>query len=290
MKRLDFEGLQYYTSKLLGKIKSWFVGFTPTVHVRPSDDLEPSCLDELSIKIGDNRVGPDVESDLPVQIYSDTLAFVIRCDSEESARHIIESGEYSFRFSYLSKRYKTPKWICPSRNHHPDSWVLGTAWEQIPLTEDYCSTHGPSIIVNTGWKARDLMLEMVTKYYIGEGDSLRETVKALPSENVLPFLLENAIMFGSNIWCIYAPKIIKKRILFKGVVDYLNDIEQPVTRSNIQLAPSNSYGIPVKASVWKGDLELPGASVGVVSVHKKYTSSQEIATRFFYKYKETKRY
>jgi hypothetical protein len=68
------------------------------------------------------------------------------------------------------------------------------------------------------------MLEMVTKYCINE-DSLRETVGALPSENVRPFLLENAIMFGSNIWQIWAPKIIKKRILFKGVFDYLNDTE-----------------------------------------------------------------
>lgn len=289
MKRLDFEGLHYYTSKLLGKIKSWFVGTTPTVHVRPSCDLKPSCLDELSIKIGENRVGPDVESDLPARIYSDTLSFIIRCDSEESARRIVESGEYSFRFSYLSKRYKTAKWVCPSRNHHTKNWVLGTAWESVPLTKDYCSTYGPSILVNTGWKARDLMLEMVNKYYVSE-DSLRETVNGLPSENVSPFILENAIIFGSNIWHIWAPKIIKKRILFKGVVDYLNDTEQPVTFKNIQLAPSNSYGFPVKASVWKGDLELPGASVGVVSIHKKNTNSAEITTCFFYKYKETKRY
>ena len=133
------------------------------------------------------------------------------------------------------------------------------------------------------------MLEMVTKYGIND-DSLRETVKALPSENVLPFLLENAIIFGSNMWRLQAPKIIRKRILFKGVVDYLNDTEQPVTHNNIQLAPSNSYGIPVKVSVWKGDLELPGASVGVVSIHKKHTNSSQIATRFYYKYKETKRY
>jgi hypothetical protein len=225
MKRLDFEGLHYYTSKLLGKIKSWFVGSTPTVHVRPSDNLKSLRLEELSIKIGENRVGPDVESDLSAELYSDTLSFIIRCDSEESARHIVESGEYSFRFSYLSKRYKTPKWVCPSRNRHSKRWVADTAWEQIPLTEDTCTIHGPSILVNTGWGARDLMLEMVTKYYINVDDSLRETFEAIPSENVRPFLLENAIMFGSNIWHIWAPKIIKKRILFKGVVDYLNDTE-----------------------------------------------------------------
>jgi hypothetical protein len=52
------------------------------------------------------------------------------------------------------------------------------------------------------------------------------------------------------------------------------------------MAPSNAYSIPVKVSVWKGDLELPGGSIGVLSIHKKRDSSNN-ALMFLYRYKET---
>jgi hypothetical protein len=52
------------------------------------------------------------------------------------------------------------------------------------------------------------------------------------------------------------------------------------------MAPSNAYSIPVKVSVWKGDLELPGGSIGVLSFHKcRPFGGGDL--QFFYKYKET---
>jgi hypothetical protein len=42
---------------------------------------------------------------------------------------------------------------------------------------------------------------------------------------VHPFMLENAVIFGSNTWTIRASKVIKKRALMKGVLEYLSDTE-----------------------------------------------------------------
>jgi hypothetical protein len=60
MKRLDFEGLHYYTSKLIGKIKSWFVGTTPTVQVRPANDMYPKMIEDVTLRLGKDRIGPDI--------------------------------------------------------------------------------------------------------------------------------------------------------------------------------------------------------------------------------------
>lgn len=287
MKRLDFEGLHYYTSKLIGKIKSWFVGTTPTVQVKPAD-MKPGVInDGITLGLGKDRIGPDIQSDLTASVLSDHLWFVVHCDSVESAEHICNSGEYVLRFSYLSRRYDTPKWVCPSRNKDKNAngrWHVGTTWEETPI-DSSCFYGRKYISVPTGNFARDMILDIIDKD--GVPDTVSDNLSSDQLNNVVyPFLLENAILFGSNDWEVRASKVIKKKALFKGVLEYLNDTEQNVNPETITMAPSNAYSIPVKVSVWKGDLELPGGSIGVLSIHKK-RSFRDTDLTFLYRYKET---
>lgn len=285
MKRLDIDGLKYYTSKLLGKIKSWFVGFTPTVHVRPANNMYPQSVEGITLGLGKDRIGPDIQSDITASIFSDQLAFIVHCDSVESAEHICNSGEYVLRFSYLSRRYDTPKWVCPSRNKDASTngrWFVGTTWEEVPI-DSSCFYGRKYITIPTGNSARDMVLDIIDKG--GAPDQICNNLSSDQRNNVVyPFLLENAILFGSNNWEVRSSKVIKKKAMFKGVLEYLNDTEQAVNKQTLTLAPSNAYSIPVKVSVWKGDLELPGGSIGVLSFHKRRGSDD---LQFFYKYKET---
>lgn len=286
MKRLDFEGLHYYTAKLIGKIKSWFVGTTPTVQVRPTNNMYPQHVEGITLGLGKDRIGPDIQSDITASIFSDQLAFIVHCDSVESAEHICNSGEYVLRFSYLSRRYDTPKWVCPSRNKDEESngrWFVGTTWEEIPI-DSSCFYGRKYITIPTGNSARDMVLDIIDKG--GEPDQISNNLSSDQRNDVVyPFLLENAILFGSNNWEVRASKVIKKKAMFKGVLEYLNDTEQVVDKRTITMAPSNAYSIPVKVSVWKGDLELPGGSIGVLSIHKKRDFNSDLM--FLYRYKET---
>ena len=288
MKRLDFEGLQYYTSKLLGKIKSWFVGSTPTVQVRPSNDMSPKIIDGLTLGLGSNRIGPDIESNITADLLTDQLRFVIHCDSVESAQNLCNSGEYVLRFSYLSRRYDTPKWVCPSRNKSESAngrWYDGTTWDEVPIDSSHFQSKS-QITLDTGNTARDMMRDLIDLNNLPSEvlESLTEEQKV---ECVLPFMLENAVLFGSNEWWVIAKKVIRRKALFKGVLEYLSDTEQEVSAKTVNLAPSNAYSIPIKVSVWKGDLELPGCSIGALTFHKKRNTGLHSPIHFVYKYKET---
>jgi hypothetical protein len=54
------------------------------------------------------------QSGIRIDIKSAVLSFTIKCDSMEAAEQIINSGKYSLRLSYLSRKYGYTKWVCPS--------------------------------------------------------------------------------------------------------------------------------------------------------------------------------
>lgn len=223
MKRLDIDGLKYYTSRLLNKIKSFIVGFTPTVQVRPAD-MSP-VSEDITLGLGEDRIGPDISSSISAGVRSDKLKFIVHCDSEDSAKQLCQSGDYVLRFSYLSRRYDTPKWVCPSRNKNNLSdgrWYIGTTWEETPI-DSSCSQSKSYITIETGNSVRDMMLDILDKEAPSEikNNLSDDEISTL----VHPFMLENAVIFGSNTWTIRASKVIKKRALMKGVLEYLSDTE-----------------------------------------------------------------
>lgn len=251
--------------------------------------MYPKLIEGLTLGLGNNRIGPDIESNITACLLTDQLRFVIHCDSVESAQNLCNSGEYVLRFSYLSRRYDTPKWVCPSRNKEASAngrWYDGTTWDEIQI-DPSCFQSKSYITLDTGNTARDMMLDLIDLKNMPDEIHASLTDGLLEDECVHPFMLENSAIFGSNQWYVVATKVIRRRALFKGVLEYLSDTEQTVSAETVNLAPSNAYSIPIKVSVWKGDLELPGCSVGALTFHKKRNTSVHSPINFVYKYKET---
>ena len=290
MERLNKEGLRYYTQQILSRIKGaanvLMFGVQPTVKVRPSNYKTEEGRPPVYLYLEEGGWHMDgYTSGIQIKIKSAVLSFTIKCDSMEAAEHIINSGKYSLRLSYLSRKYGYTKWVCPSNypSDEPTSeklqdWSRGTIWDKIPINPDTCSTDPLGNIVIQVGLVRDLLCasryDEEGGYYIplftapNSPDNGLVENKYIGSDNC-PYI-ERSLLLGSeaypssNIRCFR-----NKPIHFKGVIPYLLDTGQEVSIDTIKSAPSNAYSCKLKASVWCEGLELPGASTGTMQVTKK---------------------
>ena len=150
MEFINLDNLRHYHSLIKGFLTK--VNFLrPTVKVRPGKPWNVIKRDVyLTYNTEDytGEVSLDPSDDaIAVQSWSDGLRFVIKCDSKAEAEDLLDNG-YSFRLSFLSRKYGSPKWVCPSNlsNGDPDgnsSWVAECPqWDKIPLTSDNCVVDG----------------------------------------------------------------------------------------------------------------------------------------------------
>lgn len=295
MKFINLANLAHYHSLIKGFLTK--VDFLrPTVKVRPGKPWDVVKRDvyltyntedytgEVSLEPSDDAIA--------VQSWSDGLRFVIKCDSKAEAEALLDNG-YSFRLSFLSRKYGSPKWVCPSNLSNGDpqgngSWIAECPqWNKIPLSSDTCVVDGQGNILVDIDDVRNLMTACdgnIMPHVIADNDDSSWDSYDNP-------ILERAMLLGTEACPIYNKAIFykKKLIKLKGVLPYLQDTEQEITYDNVMNAPSNAYSFKVKAAVWYNDQELPGASVGCLVVTKKKVLTSD-ANNFVpviqFKYKE----
>ena len=276
MERLNKEGLAYYHSLIKGMlIKTDLFGIRPTVKVRPG---KPWGVIKRDVYLTYNtedytgEVSLDPSDDaITVKSWSDNLKFIIKCDSKAEAEALLDNG-YSFRLSFLSRKYGSPKWVCPSNlskgEGQTGAWVKDCPqWDKIPLTTDTCSIDKEGNITISLSDVRSLMTAVDSNLgpcIIREGD-----VPAYSS--VDEPILEKAMLLGTEQCKIYNKAVFRKgkKIRLKGVLPYLQDMSSDITSITIANAPTNAYSFKIKAAVWYHDQELPGASIGCFVVTKK---------------------
>lgn len=276
MERLNKEGLAYYHSLIKGFLTK--VNFLrPTVKVRPG---KPQSIVKREVYLTYNtedytgEVSLDPSDDaIAVQSWSDGLRFVIKCDSKAEAEALLDNG-YSLRISFLSRKYGSPKWVCPSNLSDDDpeknqSWIAKCPeWDQIPLTAENCQIESEGVIIVDISDVRQLMTSC-------NPDTLRthviSSITNSSANEIGDPMLERAMLLGTDAYPIYNRAIFyhKKPIKLKGVLPYLQDTEQEITYDTVTSAPSNAYSFKVKVAVWYNHQELPGASTGCFVVTKK---------------------
>lgn len=296
MKFINLDNLSHYHSLIKGMLAK--VNFLrPTVKVRPG---KPWGLITREVYLtyntddytGEVSLEPSDDA-IPVQSWSDGLRFIIKCDSKAEAEALLDNG-YSVRISFLSRKYGSPKWVCPSNlsNNDPEinqSWVAKCPeWDQIPLTEDNCQIESNGVIIVDIPDVRSLMTSC-------DPDNLQthvisSTINSSVDQIGDP-ILERAMLLGTDVYPIYNRAIFyhNKPIKLKGVLPYLQDTEQEITYDTVMNAPSNAYSFKVKVAVWYNHQELPGASTGCLVVTKKkaFDSNQNTSIPIIqFKYKE----
>lgn len=288
MERLNKEGLAYYHSLIKGIIKTHLLGIRPTVKVRPvkSDVIkrevyltynQQDYTGEVSLQPSDNAI--------TVHSWSDNLKFIIKCDSKAEAEMLLNNG-YSFRLSFLSRKYGSPKWVCPSNGQGNGAWVKNCPqWDKIPLTTDTCQIDNQGNITISLSDVRSLMTAVDSNLVPCIIDSITAYSSADDS------ILEKAMLLGTEQYEIYNKAIFRsgKKIRLKGILPYLQDMNSDITSSTVANAPTNAYSFKIKAAVWYHDQELPGASTGCFVVTKKkiHINNNDISTPVIqFKYKE----
>lgn len=260
MERLNKEGLAYYHSLLKDWILNLLGGTHPTVRVRPSDTDNSNGM--YTLYYHDNQLSQDATDDsITINVSSNSMNFTIHCGNEATVQKLL-NGDYYLRFSFLSRKYTNAKWVCPSTNPDQDpdhNWVLGTGWEAIQLSKDNCTYGGGTEISVSGPLIYDLV----------NGDKgIKPIATGLPSDHPV----ERAMVFGTDAYPITNSLIFSgnKKIYLKGIIPYLQDTEQSIDNDTFWDAYTNAYSFKVKASVWyKNSVELPGESIGVISINKK---------------------
>lgn len=296
MERLNKEGLAYYHSLIKGFLTK--VNFLrPTVKVRPGKPWNRIIREVYLTYNTDDYTGEVslVPSDdaISIQSWSDALRFIIKCDSKAEAEALLDNG-YSLRISFLSRKYGSPKWVCPSNlsGNNPEqnlSWVAKCPeWDQVPLTAENCQIESNGDILVDISDVRSLMTSC-------NPDNLQTYVISSTTNSSVDYaedpILERAMLLGTEAYPIYNRAIFyrKKPIKLKGVLPYLQDTEQEITYDTVMNAPSNAYSFKVKVAVWYNHQELPGASTGCLVVTKKkaFDSNQNTSIPIIqFKYKE----
>lgn len=294
MERLNKEGLAYYHSLIKGFLTK--VNFLrPTVKVRPGKPWEVTKRNVyLTYNTEDYTGEVSLESSddaIAVQSWSDNLKFIIKCDSKAEAEALLDNG-YSFRLSFLSRKYGSPKWVCPSNiskgEGNNGAWVNDCPqWDKIPLTADTCSVDKLGNITVFLSDVRTLMTATDSNLF---PKIISETNRGAYPYNDYP-ILEKAMLVGTEQYKIYNRAIFRegKNIKFKGILPYLQDTSSDITSETITCAPTNAYSFKIKAAVWYHDQELPGASIGCFAVTKKKIQDpddQSIYPVIQFKYKE----
>ena len=260
MERLNKTGLAYYHSLIKDWILNLIGGTHPTVRVRPSHTDTPSVVETLYYH--DNQLSEDATDDsITIKVSSNQMSFTIHCGNEAAVQKLL-SGDYYLRFSFLSRKYTNAKWVCPSTNPDVDpdrNWAIGTGWDAIQLSEENCTYGGGNEISVSGPLIYDL---------VNGVKGIKPTQGDLPSN----YPVERAMVFGTDAYPITNSLIFSgdKKIYLKGIIPYLQDTEQSIDNDTFWDAYTNAYSFKVKASVWyRNIVELPGESIGVISINKK---------------------
>lgn len=302
MERLNLSGLKRLVIKLKEYFSILIKGMHPTVKVRPSRAAVQAGRDPVYLNCTDD--GWVVEEQeggsmsIPIYVKTLNLSFTIKCDSRDAAMRLIHDGSYSLRLSYISRKYTYAKWVCPS--NYPGTtgqpglqdWCKDTIWDKITLTSDNCNVDSVgNITINIG-PVRDIMCTTIWDEDAGEfkpvftrpGEANGAINKKYVSSLYYPYI-ERALLLGSEVAPVYNIRCFhKKPIHFKGVIPYLQDIEQnDITMETIALVPSNAYSCKIKASVWHNGVELPGASIGSIQVTKKRNAENQPLILYTYK-------